>query len=174
MDYCDVFISCLDSHSDGTHSLQRTHWWASDVMLNFTKSVMKKLIYILDGLRVSIFSRFSFLGHWTLPRMLEMGTLSCILTSVTTVQLWCVNAFYLFLRWPVVKDFLMSYTHGCGDGRTCTRTSWNMWNTASLPLTWNTTVCVWTRTTTIGSCLQASVSCFLLSCCDLKLSYYVE
>ncbi len=20
-DYCDVFISCLDSHSDGTHSL---------------------------------------------------------------------------------------------------------------------------------------------------------
>ncbi len=26
VDYCDVFISCLDSHSDGTHSLQRTHW----------------------------------------------------------------------------------------------------------------------------------------------------
>ncbi len=25
------FISCLDSHSDGTHSLQRNHWWASDV-----------------------------------------------------------------------------------------------------------------------------------------------
>ncbi len=23
VDYCDVFISCLDSHSDGTHSLQR-------------------------------------------------------------------------------------------------------------------------------------------------------
>ncbi len=23
--YCDVFISCLDSHSDGTHSLQRIH-----------------------------------------------------------------------------------------------------------------------------------------------------
>ncbi len=28
--YCDVFISCLDSHSDGTHSLQRIHWWTSD------------------------------------------------------------------------------------------------------------------------------------------------
>ncbi len=26
MNYCDVFISCLDSHSDGTHSLQRNHW----------------------------------------------------------------------------------------------------------------------------------------------------
>ncbi len=33
------FISCLDSHSDGTHSLQI--WWRN------------KLIYILDGLRVS-------------------------------------------------------------------------------------------------------------------------
>ncbi len=26
VDYCDVLISCLDSHSDGTHSLQRKHW----------------------------------------------------------------------------------------------------------------------------------------------------
>ncbi len=35
VDYCDVFIICLDSHSDGTHSLQSIHWWASDVMLHF-------------------------------------------------------------------------------------------------------------------------------------------
>ncbi len=43
VDYCDVFISCLDSHSDGTHSLQSIHCWASDVMLHFSKSVpMKK------------------------------------------------------------------------------------------------------------------------------------
>ncbi len=26
VDYCDVFISCLDSHSDGTHSLKSIHW----------------------------------------------------------------------------------------------------------------------------------------------------
>ncbi len=26
VDYFDVFISCLDSHSDGTHSLQRIDW----------------------------------------------------------------------------------------------------------------------------------------------------
>ncbi len=38
VDYCDVFISCLDSHSGGTHSLQRIHWWASDVTLHFSKS----------------------------------------------------------------------------------------------------------------------------------------
>ncbi len=38
MDYCAVFVSCLDL--DGTHSLQRIHWWASDVMLHFSKSVL--------------------------------------------------------------------------------------------------------------------------------------
>jgi len=41
--YCDVFIHCLDSYSDGTHSLQRIDWWASDLMLHFSKSgLMKK------------------------------------------------------------------------------------------------------------------------------------
>ncbi len=39
VDYCDVFISCLDSHSDGTHSLQRIHCWAGDVMLHFSTDV---------------------------------------------------------------------------------------------------------------------------------------
>ncbi len=47
VDYCDVFISCLDSHSDGTHSLQWIHWWASDIMLNSSKSVpMKKQTHL--------------------------------------------------------------------------------------------------------------------------------
>ncbi len=55
VDYCDASISCLDSHSDGTHSVQRIHWWATDAMLHFSKSVLmkKKLIYILDGLMMS-------------------------------------------------------------------------------------------------------------------------
>ncbi len=39
VDYWDVFISCLDSHYDGTHSLQSIHWWTSDGMLHFSKSV---------------------------------------------------------------------------------------------------------------------------------------
>ncbi len=54
VDYCDVFIGCLDSHSDGTHSLQRIHWWESDGMLHFSKSDEEnKLVCISDGLRVS-------------------------------------------------------------------------------------------------------------------------
>ncbi len=42
VDYCDAFISCLDSHSDGTHSLQRIRCWTSDVMLHFSKSALMK------------------------------------------------------------------------------------------------------------------------------------
>ncbi len=52
VDYCDycVFISCLDSHSDGTHSLLRIHWWSSDVMFDFSKSVLlKKLTHLHLG-----------------------------------------------------------------------------------------------------------------------------
>ncbi len=65
--YCDVFISCLDSHSDGTHSLKRIHWWTNDVMPHFSKSVpMKKHIYIFDGLRVNYFpANTNF--RWTIP-----------------------------------------------------------------------------------------------------------
>ncbi len=36
------FISCLGSYSDGTHSLQRIHWWASDVMQNFLNSAISQ------------------------------------------------------------------------------------------------------------------------------------
>ncbi len=42
VDYCDGLISCLNSHSDGTHSLQKIHWGANYVMLNFSKSVRMK------------------------------------------------------------------------------------------------------------------------------------
>ncbi len=55
VEYCDVSISCLDSHSDGTHSLQRIHWWLSNIMLNLLWW-RNKLIYILDGLKVGTFS----------------------------------------------------------------------------------------------------------------------
>ncbi len=50
VDYCDVPISCLDSHSDGTHSMQWIHWWIGDVMLHFSTSVpMKKQTHLHFG-----------------------------------------------------------------------------------------------------------------------------
>ncbi len=66
VDYCVVFISSLDSHSDGTHSMQSINWWESDVMPHFSKSfVTKKQTHLhLDGLRMSQFSaNFHFLGE---------------------------------------------------------------------------------------------------------------
>ncbi len=30
LDYCDAFISFLESHSESTHSLHMIHWCASD------------------------------------------------------------------------------------------------------------------------------------------------
>ncbi len=53
MNYYDVFISCLDSHSDGTHSLQL----ASDVMLHFSKF----------RLHYSLFSPQKLMGNSDLP-----------------------------------------------------------------------------------------------------------
>ncbi len=35
-----MLLSAVWSHSDGTHSLQRIHWWASDVVQIFSKSVL--------------------------------------------------------------------------------------------------------------------------------------
>ncbi len=35
-----MFLLAVWTHFDGTHSLQRIHWWASDVMLNLSKSVL--------------------------------------------------------------------------------------------------------------------------------------
>ncbi len=37
VDYCNVFISYLDSHSDNTQSLQRMYWWENYIELDQEK-----------------------------------------------------------------------------------------------------------------------------------------
>ncbi len=70
VDYCGVFISCLDYQSDGTHSLQRIHWWASDVMLNFSQSVAmkKKNDLHLGWPECEDIFNFFFIFVWTFPQ----------------------------------------------------------------------------------------------------------
>ncbi len=71
VDYCDVFISCLDFHSDGTHSLQRINWWERDVMIKFTKSVLMKTISSTLWLAwgwVNVHQKCMF--SWTIPSKL--------------------------------------------------------------------------------------------------------
>ncbi len=53
MVYCDVFISCLDSQTDGTHSL-------SGAMLDFSKSIHIKKQTHLEGEYVFIFFNRNF------------------------------------------------------------------------------------------------------------------
>ncbi len=68
-----MFLSAVD-YFDGTHSLQRIHWWASDVMLHFSKSVL------MDGLGASTYSaHFHFWVNYSFK---------CVLTSFTLVT-WC-------------------------------------------------------------------------------------
>ncbi len=56
-------ISCLDSHSDGTHSLQSIHCWDSDEMIYFSKPE-EETNFDLDGLRLST-SGCKSLGDFT-------------------------------------------------------------------------------------------------------------
>ncbi len=44
VNYCDDFISCLDSNYDGTHSLQMIHYWASDGIVK----IHSNLVTILE------------------------------------------------------------------------------------------------------------------------------
>ncbi len=70
-------ISCLDSHSDGTHSLQRIQWWASDVMLHIAKSVsIMKQTHLHTGSSEGEYtdSTFSFLGELFLQDFLVQPT----------------------------------------------------------------------------------------------------
>ncbi len=39
VDYCDVFISCLDSHSDGTHSLQMIQICSDEETISSTANI---------------------------------------------------------------------------------------------------------------------------------------
>ncbi len=70
----------LDSHSGGTHWLQRIHCWASHVMLHFSKPVlMKKQTHLhLGWLEVTVQKMFIF--GWTI-------TLSCLLLGLLIILL---------------------------------------------------------------------------------------
>ncbi len=95
VDYYDVFISCLDSHSDGTHSLQRIRWWASDVMLHFSKSDVKQThLHLGCPEGEHIFSNFPFLGELFLKNWI----ISTKRRRSTQLLSW--EHHYLYMREP--------------------------------------------------------------------------
>ncbi len=118
VDYCDVFISCLDSHSDGTHSLQSIHWWVSDVMLQFSKSVPTnkqtfwvKCSFNMPGWVQGVYFHYSKLFFFNFIKWMSVSTsdrqqiqglcasfksvLCCLVVmqqqTTITVSNWCVR-----------------------------------------------------------------------------------
>ncbi len=55
VDFCEVFNSCLNSHSDGTHSLQSFHCWASE-SAKFLQSCSDDKTNVSTSWMASIFS----------------------------------------------------------------------------------------------------------------------
>ncbi len=60
---CYMFFQ-LFGYSDGTHSLQRFHWWASNIAKYLQIILVKKQthLHIWDGLSVSIYFYLFILG----------------------------------------------------------------------------------------------------------------
>ncbi len=81
VDYCDVFIRHLNSHSGGTHSLQRIHWWAGDIMLNLSHEETT-----LDDLQVKNIQH-SLFGGYTIKCHVRIFLLKIVKKKKKTV-LW--------------------------------------------------------------------------------------
>ncbi len=79
-EHCDVFISCLVSLSNGTHSLQRIHLWASYIMLHFSKSFPMKKTNLLEMLFFGVNYSFNCVMGWC-----------TVLQTYTTAHDWSDN-----------------------------------------------------------------------------------
>ncbi len=98
VDYCDVFISCLDSHSDGTHSLQSIHCW------DIPPNLMKKQTHPDLGWPAGehIYRSFSYLVNCSFNALMHC---------------WVLLSTYLRFMW--LRQYLTCFTavliqHACG------------------------------------------------------------
>ncbi len=95
VDYCDVFISCLDSHSDGTHSLQSIHCWDTDAETHFSKPNEKQTHPNLgwtEGEHIFIFG-------WSIPLN---GLSKCSSSELLIVCLAAAD--WQYFCFPCVKE----------------------------------------------------------------------
>ncbi len=97
---------CFYSYSDGTHSLQMIHWWASDVMLNFSKSVpIKKWTHLQLGWPESDYIFNYFLS---IPLIIK-GALSKFLSEFSWILLIPKVPLTLILFWWVTCRYPEPY-----------------------------------------------------------------
>ncbi len=111
VDYYDVYISCLDSHSDGTIHFRGSIGEQSDGMLNFFIRWRNRLIYILDGLRVSTFSaNFHFWVNYSFKAAVYFKM--CISLCLVRSHSWIVPVLARPIADSVTSHFLISCQTG--------------------------------------------------------------
>ncbi len=90
-----MFLSavCFYSHSDGTHPLQRIHWWATDVMLNSDE----------ETIHISSWMAWGWVNFHILMNY-------CFNTE-NTMHTWCTNAWNQARRIYVHIEYVLGHTH---------------------------------------------------------------
>ncbi len=84
---CDVFISCLDSHSDGTHSLERILFFKFICTTLFTMQIVAKQLYRKLHFYIIISNSLSLVSKWCNATFLQIC--SDEQTNSSTVHLGC-------------------------------------------------------------------------------------
>ncbi len=99
-------ISCLNSHSDGTHSLQRILWWTSDVLLNFSKSIPIKKTNLSTSWKTWGWINFKqiVIFGWTIPGCMA-GALMLTYSFLCFAMGFHVNLFRPYLAFYKILEF---------------------------------------------------------------------
>ncbi len=103
--YQQLYQFLSDSHSDGTHSLQRIHGWARNVMLRFSKSVLSSSSWMASGW--VHFQQILIFG-WTIPLQ---RTGSYELFIVRKCIGWASIHAFIHEFWDITLKFLMQAAH---------------------------------------------------------------
>ncbi len=138
-----VFISCLDSHSDGTHSLQSIHWWCNATFLQIWWRNIHGCLNILNVCENALWCLMSILEIWR-------SRVKCLYLSSCHFPLrWC-KAHLPKNGLPPPSKASLGTLHSfalscwCSGESGCTNFPFPLqifyWNTGWVPSTWRLTV----------------------------------
>ncbi len=96
-DHCIILLTCLKSHSDGTHSLQRIHWWVSDVIsLQMSPNLFQWRNKLINKQQICIFGQ-------TIPLM-KLVVFNWFYIQVTKLQMYLCQIIIEFDVQPLTSS----------------------------------------------------------------------